>query len=329
MNRLDTLKKWVESYTCAPIEHWHPLLVDASVRQYYRVQCANRQYVVMDTPVNLIPVSPYVGVAKRLTEGGVRVPDIFAVEPEQGFILLADFGDMSYQDALQIYEPQVLYLTAIDTLLKMQAVVDTGLLLYDAAFLRREVGICEEWYFTRHLNMTLQGEAAEIWERSIALLLARITSQPTVFVHRDYHCRNLMWVEGQPGVLDFQDAVKGPVTYDLISLLRDAYVTWPEEFVLDMAVRYWQKAKKQGLPIQPDFADFYQDFEWTGLQRHLKILGIFTRLYYRDAKDRYMADLPRVLHYIYKVTERYSELHGLRLLFARLHEEQAKVGYSF
>jgi aminoglycoside/choline kinase family phosphotransferase len=320
MNRLDTLKKWVESYTTTPIVHWCPLVVEASARQYYRVQCARQQYVVMDTPVDLIPVAPYLNIAKRLDAGGMNVPAIFAVEPAQGFMLLADFGDKSYQDALQFHEPQGLYVTALEALLKMQALDDSALVLYDTAFFRREVAICEEWYFTHHLNVVLQGEALQVWEHTIALLLDRITRQPTVFVHRDYHCRNLMWIENPPGILDFQDAVKGPITYDVVSLLRDAYVAWPETFVLELARHYWEQAKKQGLPVPADFSAFYQDLEWTGLQRHLKILGIFARLYYRDGKTHYIKEIPRVLNYIYQVTERYKELHDLHALLVHLHK---------
>lgn len=329
MNRTDTLKRWVENNTYTPVSQWIPLFADASVRQYYRARCGTTSYVVMDTPVDLVPVEPFVSIARQLKRAGLLVPEIFAVAEEEGFVLLSDLGDISYQTALQTHDPKMLYLRAIDALLLMQTLATDALPVYDSAFLRRELAICEEWYINKHLHTILEDDAADTWARSVALLIARISSQPSVFMHRDYHCRNLMWVNETPGILDFQDAVKGPVTYDLVSLLRDAYIDWPEEFVLDLAIRYWEKAREQGLAVAQDFSDFYRDFEWTGLQRHLKILGIFTRLYHRDGKAGYLADIPRVLNYIYKVTERYAELHGLRLLFARLHDTQIEAGYTF
>lgn len=320
MSRLSTLKNWVANYLKDEELHWTTLLGDAGARQYYRVLSQGRRFIVMDSPIDIAPTQPYIAIADRLQAGGVLAPAIFAADQQRGFLLLTDFGDLTYQEAIQEYEARPLYLAAVDSLIKIAQLEDAKLPLYDDAFLRKELGICEEWYFIHHVKRSWTDEMAKVWMQTTTLLLANIVSQPTVFTHRDYHCRNLMWVEGKVGVLDFQDAVKGPIGYDLISLLKDAYLEWPEEFVLDMMIRYWEKAKKEGLAVPSDFSEFYRNVEWLGLQRHLKILGIFARLYHRDGKDRYLAEIPRILHYINQVTKRYSELHGLHHLFKQIHD---------
>lgn len=329
MSRLTALKIWVRSYLQDENLAWITLLGDAGARRYYRVISRNTSFIVMDSPIDIASIKPYVEIANRLRSQGILTPTIFAEDPTRGFLLLSDFGDLTYQEAIQQYDAQPLYLAAIDSLIKMAQLNDAGLPLYDGAFLQRELGICEEWYFTHHLKLSLSEELAKLWTQSTTLLLGNIVSQPTLFTHRDYHCRNLMWVEDQVGVLDFQDAVKGPIGYDLISLLKDAYLDWPEDFVLDVMIRYWEKARQCHLPVSADFSQFYRDIEWIGLQRHLKILGIFARLYHRDGKDRYLAEIPRILHYIDQVTGRYSELHGLHQLFKRIHAREVSYGYTF
>jgi aminoglycoside/choline kinase family phosphotransferase len=200
---------------------------------------------------------------------------------------------------------------------------------YDDALLRRELGLFPEWYLGRHLAVALPERDAGILAAAFDRIIANNLAQPQVYVHRDYHSRNLMVCEPLPGVIDFQDAVYGPITYDLASLLKDAYIRWDEPRVIDWSVRYWEKARKAGLPVQVDFADFYRDFEWIGVQRHLKVAGIFARLAHRDGKERYLADMPLVLEYLQRACTRYRELGPLADLLDRLHERAPKTGYTF
>ena len=200
---------------------------------------------------------------------------------------------------------------------------------YDAALLRRELDLFPDWYVTRHLGLELTPAQRTVLERTFALVIAANLAQPKVFVHRDYMPRNLMVCEPNPGILDFQDAVYGPITYDVASLFRDAFVSWDEERVLDWTVRYWEKARKAGLPVPADFGAFYRDFEWMGLQRHLKVLGIFARLKYRDGKSGYLEDTPRFVAYVRAVAARYRPLEPLLALFDELAGRAARVGYTF
>jgi aminoglycoside/choline kinase family phosphotransferase len=202
---------------------------------------------------------------------------------------------------------------------------------YDRALLLREMTLFPDWYLRRHKGCETSATERETIDGAFEALIANNLAQPRVFVHRDYHSRNLMLLEGaaNPGVLDFQDAVYGPITYDLVSLLRDAYLSWPEERVIDWAVRHWQRARAAGLPVARDFGEFYRDFEWMGLQRHLKVLGIFARLFHRDAKERYLADLPLVLEYVLRVARRYREFGALARLIERVEGQERSVGYTF
>jgi len=200
---------------------------------------------------------------------------------------------------------------------------------YDAALLRRELDLFPDWYVARHLGIELKPAQKDVLERTFALVIASNLAQPQVFVHRDYMPRNLMVCEPNPGILDFQDAVYGPITYDAASLFRDAFVSWEEEHVIDWTVRYWEKARRAGLPVDADFGAFYRDFEWMGLQRHLKVLGIFARLKYRDGKGDYVEDTPRFVDYVRGVATRYAALRPLALLLDELHGQAAEVGYTF
>lgn len=329
MARIDRLKKWATEQFGQPFLQWAALVPDASARRYYRAYLADKSYVVMDSPIETVPVASFISIAKRLKEHGFKVPEVIAVEPQEGFVLLSDLGDLSYQEALKQYEPTMLYPPTIDTLINIAQVELAGLPLYDQAFLERELDLCETWYLNQYLDKRLNDEQQQIWKKTKSVLIKKILQQPTVFMHRDFHCRNLMWHEGEVGVLDFQDAVRGPLGYDLISLVKDAYVDFPEEFTLDLMIRFWEKAKKAGLPVESDFADFYQAIEWIGLQRHLKILGIFSRLYVRDGNDRYLADIPRVLRYIYQCAARYHELRPFYVMLSCLHDLERVVRHTF
>jgi aminoglycoside/choline kinase family phosphotransferase len=239
----------------------------------------------------------------------------------QGFLLLTDLGNRTYLGELSGPEAARnaarLFSDATDALVKWQLASRPGVLPpYDEALLRREMGLFPEWYVQRHLGRTVSNEPLE---GSFALLVKSALAQPSVYVHRDYMPRNLMLCEPNPGVLDFQDAVYGPITYDAVSLVRDAFLSWEEEQVLDWTVRYWEKAKKAKLPVDADFGEFWRAFEWMGLQRHLKVLGIFARINYRDGKPKYLADTPRFVKYALSVCKRYSELGPLARLLEDLH----------
>ena len=328
--RLNQLKDWLQCAMGFSAIDIAPAAADASTRRYWRIHSAQGSRIVMDAPPDGFHFATYLAQHLRLESAEVPVPELFAQDAEQGFALLEDLGSETLTGHLTPEAARSWYLRAIDLLIQMQTRVETdGLPKYDAAFFQRELEICREWYFGQQLGVALDGEALATWERSCALIVARSVSQPTGFVHRDYHSRNLMVQDDRLRVIDYQDAVCGPLSYDLVSLLRDAYIDWDEAFVLDLAIVYWEKARAAGLPVNEDFGEFYRDFEWQGLQRHLKVLGIFARLKYRDGKAQYQADIPRVLWYVKKVCERYVELGALRRLLARVHEEIVDVGYTF
>ncbi|MEN9868582.1 MAG: hypothetical protein RL748_4172 [Pseudomonadota bacterium] len=282
---------------------------DASFRRYFRIDTFDGASVIaMDAPPPQEDSARFANVAQILAETGVSVPAILAHDHEQGFLLISDFGNTTYLHQLSPDSAHQLYMDAIAALLKIQRASQPGVFPeYDRAFLLRELKLFPEWYLEKHLGLTLSAKQQAELDKIFDALLARALAQPQVTTLRDFHSRNLMVLHpGNPGILDFQDAVYGPITYDLVSLLRDAYIEWDEEMVLDWAVRYWEAAKRIGLPVNPDIDGFYQDFEWMGLQRHLKILGIFARLHHRDGKDHYLSDIPMVLEYVRKTANRYA-----------------------
>ncbi|HMN82631.1 MAG TPA: phosphotransferase [Burkholderiaceae bacterium] len=320
-DRLIRLQRWLAplaaTYGLAPAS-LRPASNDASFRRYFRIDCpggAQPSLVVMDAPPPQEDCRPFVHAAQVFREAGVSVPQVFEADLAQGFLLLEDFGSQSFLDLLDEGSVDALYGDAVRALVTMQRASRPGVFApYDRALLLRELMLFPDWYLARHRGLEPSGPEREALLADFERLLANNLAQPAVYVHRDYHSRNLMKLPGarNPGILDFQDAVYGPITYDLVSLLRDAYVTWDEERVLDHAVRYWQQARGAGLPVPADVGDFYRDFDWMSIQRQLKVLGIFARLYYRDGKDRYLADLPRVLAYVKKAVGRYAALAGLR-----------------
>ena len=290
---------------------------DASFRRYFRATLDDgRSFVAMDAPPEKEDCRPFVHVARLLQEAGVHAPRVHAQDLGAGFLLLSDLGTRTYLAELSAGDADELMRDAIEALIRWQLATRPGELApYDEALLRREMNLFPEWYVARHLQRTLSAEQAQALERIFALLVRSALAQPAVYVHRDYMPRNLMLAEPNPGVLDFQDAVIGPITYDLVSLLRDAFISWPEQRVLDWSVRYWEKAKRARLPVSEDFTDFWRALEWMGLQRHLKVLGIFARINYRDGKPKYLQDTPRFLAYARAAATRYGELAPLvRLL---------------
>lgn len=325
------IQNWVQDVLDGDLPEIETAASDASVRCYWRVrQEDGSSWVVMDADPRQFDCGPFLTVQARLAAEGVPVPDVIAVNREAGLVLLEDLGTTELTPLLNQDSAKQWYGQATDILVKMQKQVPAdGLPVYDAAFLRRELELCHEWYFNRQLGKTLTPEQQGHWAAVCDHIVACNLEQSTCFVHRDFHSRNLMIKEGQLRLIDFQDAVCGPLTYDLVSLLRDAYIDWDEPVVLDLAIGYWEKARLAGLPVAADFSDFYRAFEWQGLQRHLKVLGIFARLKLRDGKDRYQADMPRVLQYVTRVCERYHELAPLRRLLRQLHEETVVTGFTF
>lgn len=305
---------------------------DASFRRYFRLDSVDKStYIAMDAPPPQEHVGTFIHVAEVFGQAGVSVPKIIAQEVENGFLLLTDLGATTYLQELDQDSAYRLYLEAMDALIAIQLQSRPEVLPeYDRALLLRELKLFPEWYVGKHLSLALTTTQASDLNQVFDALLANILAQPQVFVHRDYHSRNLMVLStGNPGILDFQDAVYGPITYDAVSLLRDAYIQWDEEIVLDLAIRYWERAKRAGLPVQPDIDSFYRDFEYMGLQRHLKILGIFTRLMHRDGKESYLKDLPPVMSYVRHAANRYKELKPLLRLLDQLENKAPQVGYTF
>ena len=332
MDRAEQLRRWLETTLGSGDFSIAPASDDASFRRYFRIRCGDAQasLVAMDAPPDREDCRSFVHVAHLFAQAGVHVPEIRAQDLEQGFLLLSDLGSTTYLDALDERSAGRLYGDALEALLRIQLASRPGVLPdYDRQLLERELRLFPDWYVARQLQKGLGAAQRETLEKAFSTLLANNLGQARVFVHRDYHSRNLMVCEPCPGILDFQDAVYGPITYDLVSLLRDAYLAWEEERVIDWAVRYWEKARKAGLPVAGDFADFYRDFEWMGAQRQLKVLGIFARLFYRDGKDGYLKDQPLVMRYLRRTCERYRELAALAHLLDELEAKEKRFGYTF
>ena len=309
---------------------------DASFRRYFRVNLVApylgfHTLIAMDAPPPQENCTPFVNIAKLFLDAGLNVPKLIAQDLTHGFLLLSDLGDDTYLSQLNSESAPKLYLDATNALIKLQIASKENVLpKYDETLLTREMQLFPDWYVSKHLNVSLTGEQQVILKNTFEVLNKNIISQGQVYVHRDFHSRNLMITkENNPGVLDFQDAVYGAISYDLVSLLKDAYISWEEEQIIDWAVRYWQPAKKAGLPVPDDFSEFYRDFEWMGAQRHIKVLGIFARLSHRDGKDGYLKDMPLVMMYLRKVCERYVELRPMLRLLNQLENVKPKEGYTF
>jgi N-acetylmuramate 1-kinase len=333
LERLAQVQTWLQQVIPGQSFDLAPASSDASFRRYFRVSLAHRTLIVMDAPPQHENCAPFVHVAQLFAAAGVHVPEILAQDLAQGFLLLSDLGSDTYLSQLKADSPgaaDALYRDANAALIKIQlASKPDQLPAYDAALLMREMRLFPEWYLAKHLQVQLTPSQTEVLENALQLILSIVLAQPSVYVHRDYHARNLMVSEPNPGVLDFQDAVYGPITYDLASLYKDAYIAWDEEHILDWTVRYWEAAKRARLPVADDFGAFYRDFEWMGIQRHIKVLGIFARLYHRDGKDGYLKDMPLVLHYLRTACERYRALGPLLELLDELHDREQQVGYTF
>ena len=336
-DRVAQLERWLSSlYPGIPFS-LAPASADASFRRYFRAAFPDgasaggvpRTAIVMDAPPEREDCRPFVHVAALLARAGLNAPRVLAQDFARGFLLLTDLGETTYLAALDADRAgaDTLFAHATDALVTWQlASRRDELPLYDAALLRRELELFPEWYVGRHLGVTLSPAERETIERAFALIVGANLAQPQVYVHRDYMPRNLMVCEPDPGILDFQDAVYGPITYDVACLTKDAFISWEDDRVLDWTIRYWERARRASLPVDADFAAFWRDCEWMGLQRHLKVAGIFARLAYRDGKRQYLEDTPRFLGYIRPVLGRYRALAPLAALFEKLEERAPAAG---
>ena len=335
MSRSILLQNWLARHFSLSPEQISltPASADASFRRYFRLRLDDGSTrIVMDAPPEHEDCRPFLHVAALFGKADVHVPEVYAENLEQGFLLLSDLGNITYLQVLDADSAPRLYRDANQALINIQLASRPGILPdYDRALLERELNLFPDWYIARHLGVTLDAQQEAALRRVFAQILDSNLAQPPVFVHRDYHSRNLMLIEnGQnPGVIDFQDAVYGPLTYDLVSLYRDAYIAWEEAQELDFVIRYWEAARAAGLPVRSDFDDFYRDYEWMGAQRQIKVLGIFARLYHRDGKDGYLKDMPRVMAYLRRAAERYGELRPLARLLDQLENRPRETGLTF
>ena len=325
---------------------------DASFRRYFRINSPSGSYIIMDAPPERENCQAFVQVAQLMHDAGLHAPEVLTWDAPHGFMLLSDLGGQTMMQVIDPTQPQAnlpLYLQAVDALISWQLASKPGVLPpYDEALLRRELELFPDWYLVQHKGITLDQAMRFTLDNTFQQIITTNLAQPSVFVHRDFMPRNLMvrdedtvqFFAGPPqeklapsggsavraatnvgaclGVLDFQDAVYGPITYDIASLMRDAFLSWEEDFCLDVTVRYWEKARKAGLPVGDDFGEFYRGVEWMGLQRHLKVAGIFARLTLRDGKPQYLADTPRFIHYIRSTCARYRELKPLLRLIDKV-----------
>jgi aminoglycoside/choline kinase family phosphotransferase len=317
MDRAESIENWLKSQLNQDFV-MKPASSDASFRRYYRIILDTQTYILMDAPPNLERIDHFINITNKLVIAEINSPRITAFDYELGLILMTDFGNQTLLDVLDGDNCYELYSKAIHSLLQIQTKVGTeGLQNYSEVLLVNEMSLFTQWYLAKFKKFKLEDQ--ELVHEIFSLISKKIYTRNKCFIHRDYHSRNLMFIaKNNLGILDYQDAVKGPLTYDLVSLLKDAYIELDEEFVLDQSVRYWEKAKQSGLIINEDFSSFYEDFEWMGVQRHLKILGIFSRLSIRDKKDQYLKDIPLVEKYLMITSERYKSLYPLRKLLDKV-----------
>ena len=331
LQRYQLLENWVKNQFPTRSFLLSPASTDASFRRYFRIEFSDQStpktLIVMDAPPEHEDCVSFLYVANIFSTANVHVPEILAKDLKQGFLLLSDLGSTTYLESIGGNSSVAgnLYHDAIDALIRIQSVSCTGELPdYDEKLLLKELNLFPDWYLVKHLKVALDTNQKEELSNCFTKIINNNLAQPRVYVHRDFHSRNLMVASPNPGIIDFQDAVYGPITYDLVSLFKDAYIYWDEEKILDWVIRYWEKARKIGLPVAGNFSDFYRDFEWMGVQRHIKILGIFARLCYRDGKNNYLRDMPVVINYLKKTCDRYRELNFLLELLDELESKEQK-----
>lgn len=341
ITRSQNLQHWLSSLPNTlglVLDSMTPASSDASFRRYFRIKASGNTLIIMDAPPPKENCAPFLDITHRLSEAGVTVPQILAHDLAQGFMLLTDLGQRTYYDRIQAglsdSELQTLYRQSLDMLVKLQQARHTGLPIFDEARLITELQLFIQWFVQTHHQTELDDKEQEQLQQIFGILAKTMAAEPRVLVHRDFHSPNLMACEPEsglanPGILDYQDALLGPVSYDIASLVFDARTTWEEPQQLDWAIRYWEKAKNIGLPLPADFVQFHQQYEWSGLQRNLRILGVFARLHHRDEKSHYLAHLPRVLQYVRQVAGRYQPFVPLMRLLDRLQGIEPQVKLTF
>lgn len=317
--RLTKLHDWLREHFGAIEYSLTPVSGDASFRRYFRFISNELRYIAVDSPPDKENNDAFVNVTHLLAAEGLHVPHIHYSSLDFGFFLLTDFGDELLLNILNENNVDTLYKKALDTLLIIQQTDASNLPLYDEILLRQEMELFREWFLTKHLSYKLNNTEQNLLDTTFTTLANNALQQPQVFVHRDYHSRNLMNIEGAyPGIIDHQDAVKGPITYDLVSLLRDCYISWPDEKVKNLAIRFHKNLVKKNILQNIDPDTFMKWFDLMGIQRHLKAIGIFSRLNIRDNKPNYLPDIPRTLNYIKAVGENYSETEQLTDFVSRI-----------
>ena len=315
------LEQWVSTFCGEPLQG-QPASSDASFRRYFRFHCQGESLIAMDAPPATEDCRPFVQVAQLLADAGVHVPEIKAHDLDRGFLLLSDLGTQTYLDVITADNADPLFSDAIAALIAIQSASQPGVLPnYDEALLRRELELFPEWFLQGHRNIDLNEEWRALLDRLFDQLIELVLGQNQVFVHRDFMPRNLMISEPNPGVIDFQDAVYGPISYDPICLFKDAFLSWPQAQVQQWLQQYWQQAKAAGLAVPDSFEQFLFDCDVMGVQRHLKVIGIFARICHRDGKPHYLSDVPRFFTYLKEVAKRRPELEALRKLLQKLDEE--------
>lgn len=320
--RYQPMKLWLDSLGYKNYS-LRPASADASFRSYHRLSCDRQSRIVMDAPPEQEPCDQFIAISAKLRSAGLSAPEVLAQNLEQGFLLLTDFGSSDYLSVLDAHTEEGLYGDALDALLKMQTKIDADdLPSYDSALLDQEMNLFHDWFLGRQLKVNLTESQHQGWQSIKKMLIDNALEQPRVFVHRDYHSRNLMKLDsGNPGILDFQDAVKGPITYDLVSLLRDCYISWPISRVEQMLRDYHELALTNQL-TDVDFDRFKHWFNLMGVQRHLKAIGIFSRLNLRDGKAGFLKDIPRTLKYVEQVCAEEASIKDLTELIETLNLSQ-------
>lgn len=320
--RVLQLVDWLKSVLGNDLESIEFASEDASFRRYFRVGYNSSSFIAMDAPENPEEFDTFIRIARIFRQFGLNVPEILAADYQYGFALITDFGNTTYLEQLSRGNADSLYEDAIDSLITLQLATDSGIDIlppYSSELILSEMQLFREWYLKKHLNIAVSRDISDVLDHTFEMLRAKAAEQPRVWVHRDYHSRNLMAVErDNPGILDFQDAVYGPISYDLVSLLRDCYVVWDQETTDRWIQIYLQKASQEGLQMHFDQGQFIEWFDWIGIQRHIKVAGIFSRLNYRDNKVKFLEDIPTVMRYIKSVAGNYPELREFHDLVTRL-----------
>ena len=321
-DRIVELIDWVSDVLDGNINSIQFASEDASFRRYFRIVHDGFPYIVMDAPVEHMQIEIFINIAKKFLQVGLNVPEIYEWSRNKGFALISDFGNTTYLDILTQTNADGFYEDAIDSLVQLQLATSSDpdfLPPYDSELLNQEMNLFRDWYLPEHRNMMLTNEISDVLEHTFDILTVKALEQPKVWVHLDYHSRNLMYLENRnPGIIDFQDAVYGPITYDLMSLLRDCYIVWPVDKVEQWIDLYLNKAEESDRAIDIERRQFIEWFDWMGIQRHIKVAGIFSRLFYRDGKSKFLDDIPTVMDYLESVSRKYRELESFHKLLLKL-----------